>query len=174
MTLADSPREPRSPIDMTAEEFRAAGHRLVDEIAEFLASLPNRRITPSESASAVRLLIGRGALPAEGTPADELLAEIAPALFDHSLHNGHPRFFGYITSSAAPLGALADLLAATVNSNVALWDVAPVASEIEAQTIGWLAELIGYEPTCGGLMVSGGNMANFLAFVAARCPLSTI
>jgi glutamate/tyrosine decarboxylase-like PLP-dependent enzyme len=96
------------------------------------------------------------------------LAEVAPLLFDHSLHDGHPKFLGYIMSSAAPLGALADLLAASVNANVVKWDLSPVASEIESQTIHWLADLIGYEGNCAGLMVSGGNMANFLAFVAAR------
>ncbi len=166
--MTDDTRQRRSPIDMTATEFRSAGHRLVDQIADFLESLPTRRVTPNESARAVRMLIGRGRLPNQGTSAEKLLEEIAPALFDHSLHNGHPRFLGYVTSSAAPLGALADLLASAVNSNVGLWDLAPVASEIEAQTVRWLAELIGYDPSCGGLMVSGGNMANFLAFVAAR------
>ena len=158
----------RSAIDMSAVEFREAGHLLVDRIAAFLETLPARPITPGESARAVRKLIGQGNLPTKGTPAVTLVEEIAPLLFDHSLHNGHPRFFGYITSSAAPLGALADLLAAAVNQNVAMWDLAPVASEIEAQTIRWLAELVGFGKTCGGLMVSGGNMANFLGFIAAR------
>jgi glutamate/tyrosine decarboxylase-like PLP-dependent enzyme len=153
---------------MTAAEFRASGHLLVDRIADFLDSLPARPITPGESARAVRELIGQGALPATGTKAETLVAAVAPLLFDHSLHNGHPRFFGYITASAAPLGALADLLSSAVNSNVGLWDLAPVATEIEAQTIRWLAELVGFDTGCGGLMVSGGNMANFLAFVAAR------
>jgi glutamate/tyrosine decarboxylase-like PLP-dependent enzyme len=158
----------RSPIDMTAAEFREAGHLLVDRIAAFLESLPARRVTPGESARAVRELIGQGDLPTKGTPAVTLVEEIAPLLFDHSLHNGHPRFFGYITSSAAPLGALGDLLVAAVNPNVGMWDLAPIASEIEAQTIRWLAELVGFGKTCGGLMVSGGNMANFLGFMAAR------
>ena len=91
-----------------------------------------------------------------------------PLLCDHSLHNGHPRFMGYITSSAAPLGALADLLAAAVNPNVGSWALAPVATEIEAQVVRWLAELVGFGAPCGGIMVSGGNMANFLGFLAAR------
>lgn len=163
---------PRVPPDMTPEEFREAGHRLIDAIAEFHATLPTRPVTPSESARAVRDSLGIAELPVEGRTAGELLAEIAPWLFDHSLHNGHPRFLGYITSSAAPVGALADLLAAAVNANVGLWDLAPAASEIEAQTVRWLADLVGFADapgsSCGGLMVSGGNMANFLAFVAAR------
>jgi glutamate/tyrosine decarboxylase-like PLP-dependent enzyme len=82
--------------------------------------------------------------------------------------NGHPRFWGYITSSAAPIGALGDMLAAAVNPNVGAWDLSPVASEIEAQTIRWIAEMIGYPATCGGLLVSGGNMANFVGLLAAR------
>jgi glutamate/tyrosine decarboxylase-like PLP-dependent enzyme len=75
---------------------------------------------------------------------------------------------GYITSSAAPIGALAELLAAAVNSNVGAWELAPAASEIEAQTIRWIAELVGYPPDCGGLLVSGGNMANMVCFLAGR------
>src|SRR5690606_24410946 len=142
-------------IAMTPEEFRAVGHALVDAIAAFYASLDNqtRPVTRGETPDAIRALLRGGALPESGTSAAELAAAVAPLLFDHALHNGHPRFMGYITSSAAPLGALADLLASAVNSNVGLWDLGPVASEIEAQTVRWLAELVGFPRDCGGLMV---------------------
>src|SRR5260370_20554451 len=73
-----------------------------------------------------------------------------------------------ITSSAAPIGALGDLLAAEVNPNVGGWLTAPMATEIEAQAVRWIAELIGYPADCGGLLVSGGNMGNFVGFLAAR------
>jgi glutamate/tyrosine decarboxylase-like PLP-dependent enzyme len=75
---------------------------------------------------------------------------------------------GYITSSAAPIGALADLLAAAVNPNVGAQILSPIATEIEKQTVKWLAEFIGVSPNYGGILVSGGNMANFTAFLAAR------
>src|SRR5262249_61195197 len=81
---------------------------------------------------------------------------------------GHPRFFGYITSSPAPVGALGDLLASAVNANVGAWRLAPMATEIELQTVRWIAELIGFPIDTGGLLVSGGNMANFVCFVPAR------
>ncbi len=154
--------------DIDSEEFRAAAHSLVDQIADFYASLPTRPVNPGGKPSELRALLPAGGLPESGRPADELLAEVAPLLFDHSVHNGHPRFLGYITSSGSPLGALGDLLAAAVNPNLGRWDCGPMASEIEGQVVSWLAELIGYPPDCGGLMTSGGNMANFLAFVAAR------
>jgi glutamate/tyrosine decarboxylase-like PLP-dependent enzyme len=107
-------------------------------------------------------------VPEKGTPAADLLDEIVPLLFEHSLHNGHPRFLGYISGSATPLGVLAELLATAVNANVAKWDLSPIASEIETQTIRWLAEMIGFPENGGGIMVCGGNAANFHGFVAAR------
>ena len=66
------------------------------------------------------------------------------------------------------LGALADLLAAAVNPNVGAQVLSPAATEIEKQTVKWLAEFIGVSPDDGGILVSGGNMANFTAFLAAR------
>jgi aromatic-L-amino-acid decarboxylase len=166
--MSDSIGRRDAPLDMPPEEFRRLGHALVDEIAEFLRSLPNRPVTPGETPRDVRAALGGGALPEHGAPAGELLREAARLVFDHSLFNGHPRFWGYITSSGAPIGALADLLASAANPNVGAWELAPMASEIELQTIRWIAEMIGYPAGCGGLLVSGGNIANFVGFAAAR------
>jgi len=97
-----------------------------------------------------------------------LLEQTAELLFAHSLINGHPRFFGYVTAAPAPIGILGDFLAAAVNPNVGAWTLSPAATEIETQTVRWIASLIGYPADCGGLLVSGGNMANFVCFLAAR------
>ncbi len=158
----------KAPLEMTPEEFRALGYRLVDHLAEFLGSLPNRRVTPGESPREVRAILGDSPLPERGTAPEALLEEAVRLLVDHSLFNGHPRFMGFITSSAAPLGALGELLAAAINPNAGGWVLSPMASEIEAQTIRWIAELIGYPREAGGVLVTGGTMANFVAFLAAR------
>ena len=157
-----------TPLEVAPDEFRRLGHDLVDRIADFYGTVRDRPLTPGETPADIRTLLGRSSLPATGAAPAALLAETAPLLFDHSLFNGHPRFMGYITSSAAPLGVLADLLAAAVNPNVGGWELSPVASEIEAQTVRWVAELVGYPADCGGLLVSGGNMANFVCFLAGR------
>jgi aromatic-L-amino-acid/L-tryptophan decarboxylase len=125
-------------------------------------------VTKGEQPKEIRNLIGNGSMPYKGVSADQLFSKIPKLLFDHSLFNGHPKFMGYITSSAAPIGALADMLAATVNPNCGGYNLSPVATEIEKQTIQWIAELIGYPSDCGGILVSGGNMANFVGFLAGR------
>jgi aromatic-L-amino-acid decarboxylase len=125
-------------------------------------------VTTGEPPSVIRKHLGEGGLPTEGADARTILDEAATLLFEHSLHNGHPRFCGYITSSAAPIGALADLLAASINANVGAWVLSPVATELERQAIRWIAEMVGYPTDCGGILVSGGNMSNFVCFLAGR------
>ena len=158
-----------SPLAMSSDEFRTLGTQLVDRIANFLDSIPQRSVTPGEPPSTVRdILQAANSLPEHGTDPAQLLNRAADLLFEHSLFNAHPRFWGYVTSSAAPIGLLGDLLAAAVNQNVGAWLLSPMASEIEAQTIRWIAELLDYPTQCGGLFVSGGNMANIVCFLAAR------
>ncbi|MEK6573413.1 MAG: aspartate aminotransferase family protein, partial [Chloroflexota bacterium] len=108
-----------APLEMSGDEFRALGHRLIDRAADFLDSLPQRPVTPGEPPSVVREALGADRpLPEHGADPARLLDETADLLFDHSLFNGHPRFWGYITSSAAPIGALADLTTDIANFNV--------------------------------------------------------
>lgn len=158
----------RSLLDMDPEEFRATGHRLVDQIADFYRALPQAKLTPGESPAQVRTALGNASLPETGEPTEATVNTAWQLLQNHSLHNGHPLFAGYVTSSAAPIGALADLMAAAVNPNVGAWILGPMGTEIEAQSIRWIADFLGYPTNCGGILVSGGNMANFVGFLAAR------
>lgn len=169
MPVAKAAGKRVSPLAISAEEFRIAGHQLVDRIAAFFDSLPQRPVTPGEKPSAVRDALGAAqTLPLHGSDPAQLLDRAANLMFEHSLFNAHPRFWGYVTSSAAPIGALGELLAAAANPNVGAWLLSPMASEIEAQTIRWIAEMLRYPVDCGGLFVSGGNMANIVGFLAAR------
>jgi glutamate/tyrosine decarboxylase-like PLP-dependent enzyme len=166
-TVGDETR--RAPLAMDGATFRALGHRLVDQLAAFLDALPHGPVTRDESPSAVRQALDlSGPLPESGTDPGPLLERTAQLLFEHSLFNAHPRFFGYITAAPAPVGVLGDFLAAAVNPNVGAWALSPAATEIEAQTVRWIASLIGYPGDCGGLLVSGGNAANIVCFLAAR------
>ena len=162
-----------APLEMAPCEFRKAGRQLVERIAEFLCTLPDRPVTSDTSPSVIRSIPGKGMLPEQGAEARDLLEEAATLLFEHSTFNGHPRFMGFITSSTAPIGALGEMLAAVINPNVGGWVGAPIGAAIEEQTIRWIAELIGYPTDCGGLLVSGGNMGNIVGLLTARKAMAT-
>ncbi|MBM1104604.1 aspartate aminotransferase family protein [Aurantibacter crassamenti] len=155
-------------IEINKAEFQKIGYKLIDTISEFLVDISDKPVTTSKSPKELQKILGNLSLPENGTSAEALLESTSKLVLDHSLFNGHPKFFGFITSSAAPIGALADLLASSVNANVGGQILSPIATEIEKQTIKWLAEFIGVSSNYGGVLVSGGNMANFTAFLAAR------
>lgn len=162
-----------NPIEISKEDFQKLGYALVDKIADFIDSIDKRPVTITKTPSELQNILGDVSLPEDGTASSELLYKTTDLLFNNSLLNGHPKFLGYITSSAAPLGALADLLASSVNPNVGAHILSPIATEIEKQTVKWLAQFIGVSPDYGGILVSGGNMANFTAFLAARTAMAS-
>ncbi len=166
--VAETSERREAAAEIDSAQFRAAGHALVDRIADLLVSMPERSVSPHTTPSAIRARLGDGRLPEEGGDPVALLEDATSILLDNSTFNGHPRFFGYITASAAPIGVLADMLAAAINPNVGAWSLSPAATEIERLTIRWVADFIGFPTSCAGLFVSGGNMANMVCFLAAR------
>jgi len=122
----------RAVIDMSAEEFRSVGHTLIDNLADFLADLPGKKITKGLMPSEVRNIIDAAlSLPETGSDSTQLLKKAVTVMTEYSLFNGHPKFFGYITSSPAPIGALGDLIASITNPNCGAFILSPVATEIE-------------------------------------------
>lgn len=157
-----------SPIEMTPEYFRKIGHDLVDRVADFLAEVPDLPVAPDTTPAQLRDMLVDQSLAEKGGDAGEELSRMADLLFANTCLNAHPRMWGYITGSPSPIGALADLLAAAANPNVAGWNGAPLATEIESQAISWISEIVDFSNSCGGILTSGGNMANFAALLAAR------
>jgi aromatic-L-amino-acid decarboxylase len=159
-------------LDVTAEELRALARLFNDLAADYIGEPDALPVFPETSAGRVAELFGRE-LPSEPIGLESLARDCAEVL-RHSRQNGHPRMFGYVASPAAPAGAYATLLASALNSNVTSWRSAPSATAVEKTVVRWLAEMIGFSgvgvnETCGGLLTSGGSMANLNAlFVAHR------
>ncbi|MBD0778981.1 aspartate aminotransferase family protein [Maribacter sp. ANRC-HE7] len=158
----------KTPMHIEREEFKKLGYQLVDTIARFMENIDEYPVTKGESPLQVQRALGDSNFPEQGKTAQEILNRSTELLLEHSLFNGHPKFLGYITSSPAPIGILADMLATAVNQNVGAQILSPMATEIEKQTIKWLCQFIGVSSDYGGILVSGGNMANFNAFLVAR------
>jgi len=141
--------------------------RAVDLWQEFLERLPDLPVAPRGNEAAVAATAVR-AVPDEPLADDELFAYLRRVLFDAATYTGHPRFMAYISGAGTIPGVAADLLAAGVNMNVGGWRLSPSATEIELHLTRWFAEQFGLPETAGGLIVSGGAMANFVGLKAAR------
>ncbi|GAB4565969.1 MAG: aminotransferase class I/II-fold pyridoxal phosphate-dependent enzyme [Haliangiales bacterium] len=162
----DSPDYRDAPASLDAEQFRALGHRLVDRISDYFADSVDRAVDPPVANDTLSELLPQAALPDRGSEPDRLLDRAAQLLCEHTLQTAHPRHLAYIVGSASRLGVLADFLAAAVNTPVQSYPPFAMGVALEHQTIGWMAELLGYPAGCAGLFVSGGSMANFLGITA--------
>ena len=100
---------------------------------------------------------------------DALFAYLHEVIFERSELSGHPRFMAYVSGAGTIPGTVADLLAAGLNANVGGWQLSPAATEIELHLMRWFAsELFGLPEGSGGLVLSGGAMANFVGLKTAR------
>jgi len=161
---------------LSADEIRALGGRVLELVAEYYGSLNTRPVLEPASSELLRATVAEP-LPREGAAFDDLLTTLRDVVIRYSRHNGHPRFFGYVASPGTPIASLGSLLGAAMAVNVTAWRSAPVATELEHVTVGWLKEMLGYPANSMGLLVSGGSMANFsglAAALAAKAPGNTL
>lgn len=164
-----SRRPEEATLDISEAEMQELSSRVTQLVTEYFSEVSNLPVFPDTSAGQSIRETG-GALPQDGEPLARLIADCR-TIIQHSRHNGHPRFFGYVASPANPPAAFADLIASTLNANVTSWRSGPAATEIEHQVIEWLASLIGYgdsERRAHGLLTSGGSMANLTALMMAH------
>src|SRR6266481_2563517 len=93
------------------ETLRQLAHAAVDLAVDHLHGIRDRTVfTPMTDDERRALLEQR--LPDDGQAPHAILDLVREAVIPHPMGNGHPRFFGWVNSAPAPLGAVADLLAA--------------------------------------------------------------
>ena len=154
------------PPALDPEHFRRLAHDAVDLVADYLATLDTGRVYRPMSVEQRSTLV-QEALAPSGVRPEALIERFRTAVLPHAMGNGHPRFFGWVNSPPAPIGIVADFLAAALNPSCAGGDHAAIY--VERAAVRWLMELIGF-PTEGsmGLLVSGGSAATLVALATAR------
>lgn len=158
-------KQPR-PGDLELAEFRGVGRQVIDAIAQYHEGLDRRPVLPQCTPTEVAALFA-GDLGDDAEPAAAIVADWQRRVLPLLTAVGSPRHFAYVNGSGAMIGILADALAACTNTNAGGWKLGPAAVEIERQSLRWIARFVGYPEDTGGIMVSGGTMANFTALLAA-------
>ena len=152
---------------MDPSEFHSLGHRMVDLLTEYFEHIEEKPVFPDVEPQHLRELFDES-LPESPTPPEAVLRQIEEKLLPYCTHVGHPGYMGLITPSPNPTGVLADLLCSALNQNLGAYSIGPAAVTMERRTIRWLTDLVGYEPSAGGNLTSGGMMANFIGLKLAR------
>jgi len=156
-----------SRIELTPEEMKALGYRVIDLLVDHFTHLGEKPIGVRAEPEVIRRKL-RGA-PSEG-PGDplELLGFLEREIFPNNLKVDHPRFFAFVPGPNNFVSAMADTLAAGLNVFNGTWLGGSGAAALEGTVVDWLRSFCGLPETGGGVLVSGGSVANLTALAAAR------
>jgi glutamate/tyrosine decarboxylase-like PLP-dependent enzyme len=107
-------------------------------------------------------------IPQEGASLEDLFHELSDVILPNSTHTAHSRFLPYVQPTPNALAPYADYIAAVLNQNCNLWRLSPAANAVEQNLINWFRDLFHLPEDTGGIITSGGSMANLLAINVAR------
>lgn len=150
---------------MDHDALRAMFHDSTSLAADFWERLPNGRAF-TRPPDTMREAVRSEALPRKAIAPSETFAAIAETVMPFPPGPGHPRWWAFIAASAHQMGVATDLITSAVNS--ACFTGAHIATDYEELVIRWLGELCRFPEPGGGILVSGGSMANVVALAAAR------
>ncbi|MCZ6915757.1 MAG: aminotransferase class I/II-fold pyridoxal phosphate-dependent enzyme [Gemmatimonadetes bacterium] len=154
-------------LEPSADEMRSMIDLAADRIIAHIASLPEQPATQVEEGPAVaRALLEP--LPATGTSFPELLDLLFDRAVPTSFNTAGPGYLAYIPGGGVFPSAVADLIANAVNRYVGVWAAAPGLVQLETNVIRWFCDIVGLPDGAGGILTTGGSLANFTALVTAR------
>ncbi len=157
------PEESLDPEDW--EAMRTLGHRMVDDMLDYARDVRERPVWRHAS-DQVKAHFDTPC-PRDPQPPEEVYEEFLENVLPYPIGNNHPRFWGWLFGTGTVLGAYADMLAATMNSNSGDLDHHS-AIHVEMQVLNWCKELLGYPASASGFLTSGCSVANLIGLAVAR------
>jgi aromatic-L-amino-acid decarboxylase len=151
---------------VTPDEFRRAGHELIDWIAEYVERPEQYPVTPAVKPGEVR-----AALPATPPQAPEsweaVRADVEQILVPGIVHWQHPSFFAYFPSNTTYPSILGELLATGLGVQGMSWVTSPACTELETLMLDWMVQLLELPDRFASTSASGGGVIQGSASEAA-------
>jgi glutamate/tyrosine decarboxylase-like PLP-dependent enzyme len=157
----------RSTLELTQEEMREFGYRVIDFLVEHYSTLREQRVASKRDPQALWAKLMEPP-PEEGAAFETILERLKSDVFENMARVNHPRFFGFVPSSSNFAGALGDALASGLNVFEGTWLSGSGPATIELVLIEWLRQCFGFAEGLAGVFVSGGSIANLTALSIAR------
>lgn len=160
--VVDPDHETLDPVDW--DGFRDLSHRMVDQMLDLLKGVrdePAWRPVPEELEARYLEPAPKVGIGAEATY-DEFLELVKP----YPTGTIHPRFWGWVPGAGTPLGMMASMLSGALNHAAGQFNDS--GSRVEKQVLNWMKEALGFPQDAGGIVTSGGSVANLVGVAAAR------
>ncbi len=154
-------------LDYSLATFEKLLHRGADIVIDRYADLENAPAFAGHTPDEIQTWFDEP-VPETGMDAALLLDQVKSRVVDNATMSIGPHFYAYVNTGGTQISIIAELLATAINQNAAKWHLAPALSEMEKRVLRWSAELIGFGPDAGGVLLSGGSAANLAGLTVAR------
>lgn len=147
------------------ESMRRLGHKMLDDMVNYMETVRERPVwqhVPDQVKAQFN-----GSVPGQPQPPEEVYKEFVEKVLPYPMGNIHPRFWGWILGTGTVMGAFAELLAASMNTNTGGGDN-HIANHVEKQVIDWIKEMLSYPQSASGVLTSGCSAANIIGLTVAR------
>ncbi len=147
------------------KSMRKLGHKMVDDMLDYLRTVRERPVW-QHVPDKVKASFSEPVPEQPGSP-EEIYEEFVEKVLPYPMGNIHPRFWGWILGTGTVMGAFAELLAASMNTNTGGGDN-HIANHVEKQVIEWIKEMLRYPSSASGVLTSGCSAANIIGLTVAR------
>jgi aromatic-L-amino-acid decarboxylase len=152
---------------MTPEEFRQAGHALIDWIADYRADLERRPVRAQVAPGEVKAKFGAQA-PQGPQTAAQMLADLDSKIVPGITQVQHPMHFGWFPSNASLASTLGDIASSGLGTLGISWESCPAATELEEVVCDWMRQLTGLSTSWQGCIQDTASTACLTALLLAR------
>lgn len=163
----DAEVKPREGTDMTTEQFRATGHRLIDWIADYRAGIAQFPVMAKVDPGEVKAQLPESP-PETGHTFDEIMADLDRIILPGLSHWQHPRFFGYFPSNAMLASVLGDLVSTGLGVLGVSWQSSPAITELEEVVTDWMRQMVGLSAQWSGVIQDAASTSTLIALLCAR------
>ncbi len=158
---------PGETAQMTPDEFRAAGHRIVDWIADYRATVESRPVMAQTKPGEVKAKLPI-APPQQPESFEAIYRDLDSIVAPGVTNWQHPRFFGYFPSNGLLASLLGDFLSTGLGVIGLAWQSSPALTEIEEVITDWMRQMLGLSAAWSGVIQDTASTSSIVALLCAR------
>ena len=152
---------------MTPDQFRAAGHRLIDWIADYRAGVASRPVMAQTEPGVIKSQLPASP-PHSAESFDAIVADLDRIVLPGITTWQHPQFFGYFPSNALLSSVLGDYVSSGLGVIGLAWQSSPALTEVEEVVTDWMRQMLGLSGAWSGVINDTASTSTLVALLCAR------
>ena len=152
---------------MTSEEFRKAGYRVIDWIADYRAGVESRPVMAKTAPGEIKAMLPVSP-PQQPESFDAILGDLDRIVIPGITTWQHPRFFGYFPSNALLSSVLGDYVSTGLGVIGLAWQSSPALTEVEEVVTDWMRQMLGLSDAWSGVINDTASTSTLVALLCAR------